>query len=191
MKHYFSIKKNNKMKKIKVISGHPDINNSTANKTIIDVLEKENNIEIRELMSTYSDYKIDANKEINNLLNADVIVLQFPFHWYGTPAILKMWIDSITTPLVYGPNKGGLKDKTFLISTTTGGPSESYQSEGYNKFTMNDFLLPLLKLGDSLEMNVLNPLVLHSAMFQDDEGKKLLKSKAKKHALELIELINK
>ena len=179
------------MKNIIVISGHPDIDNSTANKTIVDVLEKENNIKISKLMSTYSDYRIDANKEINNLLDADVIVLQFPFHWYGVPAILKMWIDSITTPLVYGPNKGGLKEKTFLLSTTTGGPSESYQSDGYNKFTMEELLLPLLKLGDSLEMDVLKPLVLHSAMFQDDEGKNLLKSNAKHQALKLIELVNK
>ena len=43
------------MKNIIVISGHPDIDNSTANKTIVDVLEKENNIKISKLMSTYSD----------------------------------------------------------------------------------------------------------------------------------------
>lgn len=178
------------MKNIVVISGHPDINNSTANKTIIDILEKENNIKISKLMSTYSDYQIDANTEINHLLDADVIVLQFPFHWYGVPAILKMWIDSITTPLVYGPNKGGLKDKVFLLSATTGGPQESYRSNGYNKYTMKEFLLPLLKLGDSLEMDVLDPLVLHSAVFQDVEGEDLLKTRAEQHALKLIQHIN-
>lgn len=179
------------MKKITVISGHPNMASSVANKTIIDALVQQNNISITNLMETYSDYKVDAEKEINNLLKSDVIVLQFPFHWYGTPAILKMWIDSITTPLVYGPNKGGLKEKTFLLSTTTGGSSESYQSDGSNKFTMKDFLLPLLKLGDSLEMNVLEPLVLHSAMFRDAEGENLLKNKAKQHAFKLIELVNK
>ena len=56
---------------------------------------------------------------------------------------------------------------------------------------MEELLLPLLKLGDSLEMDVLKPLVLHSAMFQDDEGKNLLKSNAKHQALKLIELVNK
>ncbi len=68
---------------------------------IIDFLEKENNIKISKLMSTYSDYKIDANKEINNLLDADVIVLQFPFHWYGVPAILKMWIERENILIIY------------------------------------------------------------------------------------------
>ena len=38
----FFNQKYNKMKNIIVISGHPDIDNSTANKTIIDVLENEN-----------------------------------------------------------------------------------------------------------------------------------------------------
>jgi putative NADPH-quinone reductase len=179
------------MKKITVIAGHPNMDSSTANKTIINILEKESNIKIINLMANYSDYKVDAEKEINNLLESDVIVLQFPFHWYGVPAILKMWIDSITTPLVYGPNKGGLKGKKFVLSTTTGGPKEAYQASGYNKYTMKELLLPLLKLGDSLEMDVLDPIVLHSAMFQDEDGKNDLISNANQHALKLVEFINK
>ncbi len=179
------------MKKITVISGHPNMDSSTANKTILNILENENNINITHLMNTYSDYKVDAEKEINNLLESDVIVLQFPFHWYGVPAILKMWIDSITTPLVYGPNKGGLKGKIFVISTTTGGPEESYSPSGYNKYTMKELLLPLLKLGNSLEMNVLDPIVLHSAMFQDDAGKQTLENNANQHAIKLIKALNK
>lgn len=179
------------MKKIIVLSGHPNMENSTANKTVVEVLEKEHNVAITKLMGEYPNYEIDAEKEINNLLEADVIVLQFPFHWYGVPAILKMWIDSITTPLVYGPNKGDLKGKTFILSTTTGGPKESYQTSGYNKHTMKEFLLPISKLGDSLEMNVLDPIVLHSAMFQDEVGKQALENNAKQHALKLIEIVNK
>jgi len=69
-----------------------------------------------------------------------------------------------------------LKGKTFILSTTTGGPEESYQTSGYNKYTMKEFLLPILKLGDSLEMNVLDPIVLHSAMFQDEVGKQALEN---------------
>jgi putative NADPH-quinone reductase len=179
------------MKKIKIISGHPNIVDSIANRTILNVLEKENNFTISNLMNNYSDYKVDSDKEIKNLLDSDVIVLQFPFHWYGVPAILKMWIDSITTSLVYGPNKGGLKGKTFILSTTTGGPEDSYQENGYNKFKMKELLLPLLKLGDSLEMIVLEPVVLHSAIFKDETGKLNLENNAKQHALKLIEIVNR
>jgi len=179
---------NNKMEKIKIISGHPTLENSTANKTILGVFEKENNISITKLIETYPNYEINVESEINQLLKADVIVLQFPFYWYGVPAILKMWIDSITTSLVYGTNKGGLKGKTFILSTTTGGPEESYQASGHNKYTMKELLLPLLKLGDSLGMNVMDPFILYNAMFKDDEGKLVLENHAINHALKLIEI---
>jgi putative NADPH-quinone reductase len=172
-----------------VISGHPDIEKSNANKAILEVLEKECNIAINRLLPAYSDYNIDADKEIEKIRAADVVVLQFPFHWYGVPAILKMWLDSVTTPLVYGPLKGSMKGKTFILSTTTGGPEESYQPDGYNKHTMKKFLLPLLKLADSLEMHVAVPFVLHSAVARDGAGKELLLQKAKEQAEKLIAYI--
>ena len=177
------------MKNTIVISGHPDLANSTANKAVLEVLEKETNIAINRLLPTYSNYTIDADQEIEKLLAADVIVVQFPFHWYGVPAILKMWLDSVTTPLVYGPLKGSLKGKTFILSTTTGGPEESYQSDGYNKHTMKEFLVPLLKLADSLEMHVAAPFVLHSAVARDAAGKELLLQRAKEQAVKLISYI--
>lgn len=174
------------MKKISIISGHPDLENSVANKAILSALQKDNNVSITNVIKNYPNYEIDAELEINKLLQSDVIVLQFPFHWYGVPAILKKWIDSITTPLVYGTNKGGLKGKKFLISTTTGGPQESYQASGYNKYTMKELLLPLLKLGDSLGMDVLDPLVLHEASSSHEN----IQQRAREYASRLMDLIN-
>jgi putative NADPH-quinone reductase len=173
------------MKKITIISGHPDIENSMANKSIVECMEEWYNANIVHLIEEYPDFQIDVEAEISRVKEADIIVLQFPFHWYGVPAILKMWIDSITSPLVYGKQKGALKGKLLIISTTTGGPAESYNSEGYNKYTMREFLLPLLKLGDSLGMNVLEPVVMHSAK-SDSE---LVNFRAQKHALKIIEQI--
>ena len=34
-------------------------------------------------------------------------------------------------------------------------------------------------------------MVLHNVMFQDDDGKNLLKNDAKQHALKIIKLLNK
>jgi putative NADPH-quinone reductase len=144
-------------------------------------------VNIVHLIQEYPDFQIDAEAEISRLREADIIVLQFPFHWYGVPAILKMWIDSITTPMVYGKQKGILKGKSFIISTTTGGPAESYSATGYNKYTMKEFLLPLLKLGDSLGMNVLEPIVMHSASGDSDS----VNYKAQKHVKFIMEQIQK
>ncbi|MBQ3758450.1 MAG: NAD(P)H-dependent oxidoreductase, partial [Synergistaceae bacterium] len=33
----------------------------------------------------YPDWKFDVEREQNRLRNADVIVIQFPFFWSGTP----------------------------------------------------------------------------------------------------------
>jgi glutathione-regulated potassium-efflux system ancillary protein KefG len=99
---------------------------------------------------------------------------------------MKKWIDSITTPLVYGDKKGALKGKGLLISTTTGGPEESYSPHGYNKYSMKQFLLPLLKLGDSLGKNVLEPLVMHSATGEPTA----VHTRAQEHTVKMINEIN-
>lgn len=42
---------------------------------------------------------LDVQKEIDDLLWADLVVLQFPLWWFGMPAILKGWMDRV---FVYG-----------------------------------------------------------------------------------------
>jgi len=175
------------MARIIIVSGHPSIEKSLANKSILKSMREMDTVNIVDLIQEYPDFQIDAEAEISRLKEADLIVIQFPFHWYGVPAILKMWIDSITTPMVYGKQKGILKGKSLIISTTTGGPAESYSATGYNKHTMKEFLLPLLKLGDSLGMNVLEPVVMHSASGDSDS----VNYKAQKHARFIIEQIEK
>lgn len=169
-----------------VISGHPNIGRSYANKTILSKLETIETLDIRYLIKMYPNYQIQAEKEIEALIRAKNIVLQFPFHWYGVPPILKMWIDTITTPLVYGEYKGALANKLLIISSTTGGPKESYSPTGYNKHTMKEFLLPITKLGDSLGMNMIEPVIVYSASAQvDDLERRLLD-----HANRINELLN-
>ena len=173
------------MKKVRLVSGHPNMKKSNANLKIVKELENLENVSVVHLISKYPDYEINAEEEIAQLIHSDVVVLKFPFHCYGVPAILKKWIDSISSLLVYGKYKDALNGKTLLISTTTGGPAESYRTEGYNKFTMKQLLLPLLKLGDSLGMIVLDPIVTHKAV----GSKESIEAKAKQHALTLIKTI--
>ena len=51
---------------------------------------------------------------------------------------------------------------------------------------MKEFLLPLLKLGDSLGMKVLEPLALHGAM-GDPEA---IPFRAQEHAMKMINIID-
>ena len=66
---------------ILLISGHPDLAHSFANKTIVETLQGQlgDAIRVRRLDVLYPDYRIDVPAEQQALLEADVIVWQFPF----------------------------------------------------------------------------------------------------------------
>lgn len=53
------------------------------------------NVTIHQLYATYPDKNIDASKEQELLLAHDRVILQFPFHWYSTPSLLKEWFDVV------------------------------------------------------------------------------------------------
>lgn len=72
------------MSKVLVISGHPNLDQSNANSAILQSLTKRiDDIEVRRLDTLYSNNPIDVEAEQKALLEAEVIVLQFPFYWYS------------------------------------------------------------------------------------------------------------
>ncbi len=84
------------MAHILVVSGHPDLNHSIANATILDELATAlPDAEIRRLDWLYPDGKFNIAAEQESLLQADVIVWQFPFSWYGLPGLMKQWLDEV------------------------------------------------------------------------------------------------
>lgn len=99
-----------------LILGHPDIEKSLANKTIIEELEKNSpDIEIRNLSALYPDYNINAEAEQKALLRHQSIVFQYPLYWYNMPAILKHWFDLVFTyQFAYGSKGDKLKGKTLF-----------------------------------------------------------------------------
>ena len=78
------------MKKVLIVSGHPDLSASLANATILAEVEKAlPEAEIRRLDHLYPDYRFDIAAEQQALLAADVIVWQFPLCWYSLPEASK------------------------------------------------------------------------------------------------------
>ena len=71
------------MKKVLVISGHPDLENSTANKAIIENLTKKMpEITIHRLDKAIKNDNFDIEKEQEQLLQYDTYVFVSPFHWF-------------------------------------------------------------------------------------------------------------
>lgn len=179
------------MKQTLVISGHPNLSASYANKIILDEITKANlNIMIRKLDALYPEYRIDVEREQRALLEADTIVLQFPFYWYSVPALLKKWIDDVFCyGFAYGSTGTKLRGKDFLLSFTIGGPSESYTPLGFNHFPIRELLHPLEQTAYLSGMIWNDPLFTHSMIYIPEVYNKLevVEERARDHASRLVE----
>lgn len=172
-----------------VIFAHSDVKNaSIANRLIINQLKTVDDVEIRDLYQLYPYFKIDIEAEQQAMNDADVIVFQYPFHWYSVPGLLKEWMDRVfIRGFAYGPGRQ-LEGKELLISTTIGGPEESYQEGGHNLFTMSDFLKPMVQAANFTGMKFNEPVVSHSMVFipNGENSREDIEQRAKEHADRLI-----
>jgi glutathione-regulated potassium-efflux system ancillary protein KefF len=180
------------MNKTLVISGHPNLDESLTNRIIINRLSDLEDVEIRDIISLYPDFKIDIEAEQKALLEADQVVLQFPFYWYSIPGIMKEWMDRVLAyGFAYGSTGDKLKGKPLIISTTIGGPEEAYQEGGYNNFRIEDLLLPLRQTAYLTGMPWQDPVVSHGMVYIPGvyNVKEEVEQKAKAHATRLIETL--
>jgi NAD(P)H dehydrogenase (quinone) len=77
----------------------------------------------------------DVQTEVDDLLWADLVVLQFPLWWFGTPAILKGWLDRV---FVYGKlysgsrrlHTGVCRGKLAMLSVTAGSSAAACAHDG-------------------------------------------------------------
>ncbi len=147
--------------KLLIISGHPDLDRSLANRTILsdlwDLPELE--VEQRRLDQLYPDFRIDVAAEQAALVQADIIVWQFPLHWYGLPALMKKWVDDV---LIFGFAHGiggdKLHGKKLIQSFTTGAPAEAYARGKPMNFTIEEFLPPQRQTAALCGMEYLPPI---------------------------------
>lgn len=91
----------------------------------------------------------DIQRELDKLLWADLLILNFPLYWFSVPAILKGWIDRVlVSGVCYGGKRfydqGGLAGKKALVSLTLGGREHMF-GEGAIHGPLEDMLRPLLR----------------------------------------------
>lgn len=131
------------MKNVLVISGHSNLSHSTANARILKRLESEiSNVQVRDLAALYGNQAIDVATEQTALEQANVIVFQYPMHWYSIPAILKRYFDDVFAyGFAYGTGGDKLHGKKVIFSYTVGGAEEVYNGELFHR--LDDLLAPL------------------------------------------------
>lgn len=151
-----------------IIVTHPNIEKSRINKTWMEAVQNQENVTIHQLYATYSDKKIDAAKEQELLLAHDRVILQFPFHWYSTPSLLKEWFDIVLVG-GFGLRGDKLRGKQLGLAISTFGPADAYQPTGYNLYTMEELLKPIQATGNMIGMTYLTPFILHDISNVTDE----------------------
>ncbi len=181
------------MSNVLVISGHPDLERSHTNTVILEALNSAfDKLEIRRLDALYPDFKIDVEAEQAALVQADVVVMQFPFYWYSVPGLLKQWLDDVFSyNFAYGAEGDKLKGKDFILSFTIGGPEESYDPLGYNHFTIEQLIMPLQQTAYLAGMNFCKPVYTNSMVYIPNVYNELeeVQARARNHADRLINQI--
>ena len=133
------------MKNILVVSGHTNLNDSVANKTILEELEKRfPKAEFDYLDKLYPDFEIDVESEQHKLLKADVIVFQFPVFWYTMPSLMSRWMEeTFKHGFSHGSTGDKLHGKKLIASFTTGAPEAMYHKDAAMGYEIEDFLHPI------------------------------------------------
>lgn len=167
------------MKNIVLISGHPDISHSTANRIITEELLADKNITAADIKLNYPDYNFDIEKEQQLLLSADLIIMQTPFIWYGLPGHVKLWMEKVFTyGFAHGEGGDKLKGKSFLLSLTLGGTAEAYSAAGHHQHSVEYFIKPIELFLKYCGVNFLKPVYSYGMLSGPGPNNSLVEEKS-------------
>lgn len=181
--------------KVLVISGHPNLEHSQANRTILGDLVSDTGItvETRYLDRLYPTFNIDVAAEQAALVAADIIVWQFPFHWYALPALLKKWLDDVMVfGFAHGVGGDKLHGKQLILSFTTGAPDAAYAEGRPMNYPVEAFLPALRQTATLCGLDLQEPLWSAGMMYipgvSSDADRANIEARAHNHADRLIAL---
>lgn len=119
----------------------------------------------------------EIQAEMDKLVRADLLILQFPLWWVGPPAILKGWVDRVLAAgFSYGGgnlfDQGIFRGKRAMLSLTTGSGPTAFGPDGLSG-PIDSILWPL-QHGTLyfVGMDVLPPFVAWNAARVGEEERK-------------------
>lgn len=91
----------------------------------------------------------DIQGELDKLLNADLVIFNFPIYWFSMPAIMKGWIDRVLiSGVCYGGKRfydqGGLVGKKAMLAITVGAQPHMLVRGGVHG-ELHEMLRPILR----------------------------------------------
>lgn len=150
--------------KVLLLYAHPESMDSVANKQLLNIAQQKDHVTVHDLYARYPDFFIDVHDEQRLLREHQVILFQYPLYTYGCPALLKEWMDRVLARgFANGAGGNALAGKYLRLIVTTGEPESSYQTIGFNRYTMDEFLRPFEMMSVMCHMVWLTPIVIYSA----------------------------
>ncbi len=151
--------------KVLVLFAHPALEKSRVNRHLIAAVRDLPGVTFHDLYEAYPDFGINVEREQELLTMHDVIVLQHPFFWYSTPALVKEWEDMVLQHgWAYGSEGRALVGKKLLSAITTGGREDAYRPEGLSRFPIRQLLTPIEQTFRLCGMEYLPPFVVHGTL---------------------------
>lgn len=150
-----------------VILAHPDLAHSRVTRRVQAAFEAEPQLVVHDLYARYPDFWIDIEAERTALSAAQLVVWLHPVHWYGMPALMKQWMDTVLGyGWAYGPGGTALAGKDLWLCASAGGAEESYRampSAPAEAHPFEPFLPPYRQTATLTRMRWLPPSVFFHA----------------------------
>lgn len=150
------------MSRILLLFAHPALEKSRVHTVMVKHVEAIPGITINDLYQQYPFFDIDVKREQEMLLAHDIFIFQHPLYWYSSPALVKQWQDLVLEHgWAYGKNGRMLEGKKIFHAITSGGQAESYKTNGYNSYSIPDFLRPVEKMAKLCRMEYWPPYIIY------------------------------
>jgi len=158
-----------KVKNVLIKFAHPYPRRSRLNRRMAEAVRGLDGVVINDLYEHYPDFHIDVAREQALLRQADILVFQHPFYWYGAPALLKHWIDLVfERGYAHGSTGNVLEGKVCLSAVTTGLSEEQYS--GDKAPSVPALLIPFEQTARHCGMTYWEPFVVYGAGQMEDDA---------------------
>jgi glutathione-regulated potassium-efflux system ancillary protein KefG len=156
--------------RILIVFAHPAPERAPVHPAMLKIAQ-EHVCEVRDLYELYPDFVIDVEAEQAAIGGKDLIVLQYPMHWFTPPAMMVEWLDAVfLRGFAYGADGGRLKDLTLLCAMTTGARARDFEDGGINRYSMAEFLRPLEQMSRRCGMRWAEPFIVHDTTISRDKS---------------------
>jgi glutathione-regulated potassium-efflux system ancillary protein KefF len=148
---------------ITVLYAHPHADRSVGGRVLLEAVRDIAGVSVRPLYDLYPDFAIDVAAERAALDATRLLVWQHPLHWYGVPALLKLWFDDVLADGWAFGSGHALAGKDCLWVTTTGGGPDAFAPTGRHGHPFEAFVAPVEQIARFCRMNFLPPVVVYGS----------------------------